>query len=133
VAGAGDWALEPGKGKEEMATSDMGSIVGQRRSRRDVPLEALQILAELGVGLDDTTALKRVVEGLRGGLPKCCIAFALFYGRAVDARREDLVAGYRTWMNHSGAGQLGRVPCPRCLIEGSCVRATPTAREAGER
>jgi hypothetical protein len=111
----------------------MGSIVGQRRSQRDVPLEALQILAELGVGLDDAAASRRVVEGLQGGLPKCCIAFALFYGRAIDAGRQDLVAGYRTWMNRSGAGQLGYVPCPRCLVERSCVQATPAARAAEER
>ncbi|MDR3634930.1 MAG: hypothetical protein P4L84_14090 [Isosphaeraceae bacterium] len=110
----------------------MGSVVQQRRSRRDIPLEALQVLAELGVGLDDTAALRRVMEGLQGGLPKCCIAFALFYGRAVDARRQDLVAGYRTWMNHLGLGQLGYVPCPRCLVEGTCIRATPASHAVGE-
>jgi hypothetical protein len=113
-----------------MGTRIMGPIAEQRRSRRDLPLEALQILAELGVGLDDTAALRRVAEGLEGGVPKCCIAFTLFHGRAVDAGRPDLVAGYRTWMNRSGAGQLDYVPCPRCLIEGSCVRATPAAPAA---
>jgi hypothetical protein len=115
-----------------MGTKVMGSIVEPQRSRPDRPLEALQILAELGAGLDDTAALRRVVEGLQGGLPKCCLAFALFYGRAVDAGRQDLVAGYRTWMNRLGGGQLGYVPCPRCLVEGSCVRTTPAAHATEE-
>ena len=97
----------------------MGSVVAKRRSRGDLPLEALQLLAELGVGLDDTAALRRVSEALQGGVPKCCIAFNLFYGKAVDAGRQDLLAGYRTWMNRFGVGKLGYVPCPRCLIEGS--------------
>jgi hypothetical protein len=109
------------------------AIVGQRRSRREFPLEALQILVELGVELDDAAALRRAMEGLEGGLPKCCIAFALIYGRAIDAGREDLVAGYRSWMNRSGAGQLGYVPCPRCLVEGSCVRDARAAHVAEER
>ena len=54
----------------------MGATVQRRPSRRNLPLEALQLLAELGVGLDDAAALRRVKEGLQGGLPKCCIAFA---------------------------------------------------------
>jgi hypothetical protein len=116
-----------------MGTRIMGSITGRRRPRRALQLEALQLLAEVGVGLDDTAALRRVGDGLNAGLPKCCIAFAVFYGRAVDAGRQDLVAGYRTWMNRSGAGQLDYAPCPRCLIEGSCVRATPGAPAAEER
>jgi hypothetical protein len=107
----------------------MGTRVvrGRRPSRPDLSIAALRILAELGVGLDDTAALRRASEGLQGGVPKCCIAFGLFYGRAVDAGRQDLVARYRTWMNGSGVGQLGYVPCPRCLIEGSCVEAAPVA------
>ena len=116
-----------------MGTRVMGSIVGQRRSRRDLPLEALQLLAELGVGLDDTAALRRVVEGLQRGSRSAASHSRLFYGRAVDAGRQDLVAGYRTWMNRSGGGQLGYVPCPRCLVEGTCVRATPAAPAAEER
>ena len=51
-------------------------------------IEALQFLAELGIGLEDTAALRRVAEGLQGGVPKCCIAFTLFYGRAIDAGRQ---------------------------------------------
>jgi hypothetical protein len=93
----------------------------------------MQLLAVLGVGLDDNAALRRVAEGQRDGLPKCCIAFAVFYGRAVDAGRQDLVAGYRTWMHRSGAGQLGYSPCPRCLVEGNRVRATPVAPAAGQK
>jgi hypothetical protein len=113
-----------------MGTKVLGSNVEQRRPRREVPLEALQILAELGVQLDDTVALRRVIEGLQGGVPKCCIAFALFYGRAVDAGRSDLVAGYRTWMNRLGIGQVGYIPCPRCLIEASTGRTRPPDRRA---
>jgi hypothetical protein len=70
-----------------------------------------------------------VAEGLRGGVPKCCIAFGIFYGRAIDAGRQDLVAGYRTWMNRSEVGPLGYVPCPRCLLERSIVRAGVSAGE----
>ncbi len=111
----------------------MGAVAEQRRLRRDLPLKALQILAELGVGLDDTTALRRVTESLQGGVPMCCIAFTLFYGRAIDAGRKDLVAGYRTWMSRSGVGQLGYVPCPRCVVEGSYVRGTPGVPGVEER
>jgi len=109
----------------------MGSIAERRRPSRDIPLEALQMLAEIGVGLDDFTALGRVTAGLRGGVPKCCLVFAtLFYGRAVDAGRHELVAGYRTWMNNSGVGQLDYVPCPRCVVERSFVRVRPPGRPA---
>jgi hypothetical protein len=111
----------------------MGTTVERRRPRRNLPLEALQLLAELGVGLDDTVALKRVTESLQGGLPKCCIAFALIYGRAVDTGREDLVVGYRTWMNRSGGGQLGYIPCPRCLVEKSYVQLKSAAHAAEDR
>lgn len=106
----------------------MGTTVTERLSRRELPLEALQILAELGVGLDDIAALRRVSRGLEGGVPKCCIAFALFYGRVVDAGRQDLVAGYRTWMNSSRIGPHDYVLCPRCLLEKSSVRAVPSDR-----
>ena len=74
--------------------------------------------------------LCRAREGLQAGLPKCCIAFAPIYGCAVDAGREDLVVGYRIWMNRSGAGQLGYQPCPRCLVEGSFVRASSSSINA---
>lgn len=111
----------------------MGSIAERCRSRRDIPLEALQMLAEMGVGLDDSAALGRVAAGLQDGVPTCCLVFAtLFYGRAVDAGRHELVAGYRTWMNNSGVGQLDDVPCPRCVVERSFVRATPSGRPTEE-
>jgi hypothetical protein len=121
------------KWSEDMRARFVGSIVEKRRAPRDLPLEALQFLADLGVGLDDTAALSRVSEGLRYGVSKCCIAFTLFYGRTVDAGRQDLVAGYGTWMNRLNVGQLGYVPCPRCLLEGSFVRAAPTPHPAEKR
>jgi hypothetical protein len=111
----------------------MGTTVERRQPRRNLPLEALQLLAELGVGLDDTVALKRVMDSLQQGLPKCCIAFALIYGRAVDAGRRDLLVGYRTWMNRCGGGQLGYVPCPRCLVERSYVPLISAAYAAEDR
>jgi hypothetical protein len=78
------------------------------------------------LGDDDSLALERVTAGLRDGVPKCCLVFAtLFYGRALDAGRHELVAGYRTWMNHAGVGPLAYVPCPRCIVERSFVRAEP--------
>jgi hypothetical protein len=109
----------------------MGTIKERRQLRRDIPLEALQMLAEIGVGLDDSAALGRVAAGLRDGVPKCCLVFAtLFYGRAVDAGRHELVAGYRTWMNNSGVGELNYVPCPRCVVERSFVRVRPPGRQS---
>jgi hypothetical protein len=103
----------------------MRSVLERARSSRDFPLEALQTMAELGVGLDDIAVMTRVAEGLQEGVPKCCIVFgALFYGRAVDAGRHDLVAGYRTWMNNSRVGPLSYIPCPHCVLEGDFVDAT---------
>jgi hypothetical protein len=112
----------------------MGTIAERCRLRRDIPLEALQMLAEIGVGLDDSAALARVTAGLEEGVPKCCLVFAtLFYGRALDAGRHDLVAGYRTWMNHTGVGPLAYVPCPRCVVERSFVRAEPAGYPVNRR
>jgi hypothetical protein len=101
----------------------------ERRMRRDYPLKAMQLMAEMGVGLDNAAALARVAEGLQGGIPECCLVFnALFYGRALDAGRHDLVAGYRTWMSNSGVGFFGYAPCPHCVIDGRVDRAsTPRA------
>jgi hypothetical protein len=112
----------------------MRKIEERSQSRRDFPLEALQMLAEMGVGLDDAAVLGRVAAGLQGGLPKCCIVFAaLFYGRALDAGRHELVAGYRTRMNHAGVGPLDYVPCPRCVVERSFVRAAPSRHAADQK
>jgi hypothetical protein len=120
--------------ENSMAMRTMDSIEERCQSRRDFPLEALQMLAEMGVGLDDAAVLGRVAAGLQGGLPKCCIVFAaLFYGRALDAGRYELVASYRTWMNHSGAVRLDYVPCPRCVVERSFVRATHSVRPDDEK
>jgi hypothetical protein len=112
----------------------MGTIAERCRSRREIPLEALQMLAEIGVGLDDSAALARVTAGLEDGIPKCCLVFAtLFYGRALDAGRHELLAGYRTWMNSAGVGPLGYIPCPRCIVERSFVRAEPVGHRVSRR
>jgi hypothetical protein len=112
----------------------MSTIAERCRLRRDIPLEALQMLAEIGVGLDDSAALARVSAGLKDGVPKCCLVFAtLFYGRAQDAGRHELVAGYRAWLNRAGVGPLGYVPCPRCIVERSFVRAEPADRPVTRR
>jgi hypothetical protein len=102
----------------------------ERRARpRDYPLEALQLLAELGLGLDDAAALERVSGALQRGVPKCCLVFdALFYGRALDAGRYDLLAGYRTWMSRATPGPLEYVPCPRCVMEGNIPRGAGSTR-----
>jgi hypothetical protein len=119
--------------QDRMVMRTKDSIEGRSRARRDFPLEALQMLAEMGVGLDDVAVLGRVAAGLQGGVPKCCIVFAtLVYGRALDAGRHELVAGYRTWMNRSGVVRLDYVPCPRCVVERSFVRATHSVRPADE-
>jgi hypothetical protein len=43
------------------------------------------------------------------------------------------VAGYRTWMNHARVGPLSYVPCPRCIVERSFVRAEPAGQPVNRR